>query len=330
MRIGVVGAGAIGSYYGAKLAHGGNDVHFLIRGDLSGLQRTGIHVRGKGEDFHVATVNCYNSTEEIGPCDLVLVAVKTTSNPDLVGLLSPLLHAGTMLLTLQNGLGNEEFLAEHFGAERVMGGLCFICLTRNTRSEIERYDHGHVVIGEHGRAPGERIRAIAALFSACGIECNVAQDLALEHWRKLVWNIPFNGLSILAGSINTEAILADKALHRSALGLMHEIIEAANKLGHLLNNGDAAEQIRRTEMMGAYTPSTLLDWQAGKPLEIEAIWGEPLRRAAAAGAKTPRLEIVYSLLRHLNERRQHIGPSNVLISCPEDPTALTGQVTRSQ
>src|SRR5438876_2755633 len=302
-RIAIVGSGAIGSYYGAKLAHGGSDVHFLMRGDLSEIRREGFSVHGKGENFRVAKVNGYNSTEEIGRCDLVLIAVKATSNADLVDLVPPLLHQRTALLTLQNGLGNEEFLAAHFGAERVLGGLCFICLSRISRTEIECYDYGHIVIGEYGRKPGERIHAIASQFSACGIKCGIAADLALEHWRKLVWNIPFNGLSILAGGLDTAAILADEALHRVTLGLMNEVIDAANKCGHALESAAALEQIKRTGNMSAYKPSTLLDWRAGKPLEVEAIWGEPLRRAAAAGANTPKLEMVYALLKALDAKR---------------------------
>src|SRR5438067_8113514 len=148
IRIGVVGSGAIGTYYGAKLVHAGSDVHFLMRDDLSDIRRNGIFVRGEGENFRVAKINCYNSTKEIGPCDLVIVAVKATSNPDLVDLVPALLHERTMLLTLQNGLGNDEFLANHFGAERVLGGLCFIALNRVSKREVERYDYGLVILGE--------------------------------------------------------------------------------------------------------------------------------------------------------------------------------------
>jgi 2-dehydropantoate 2-reductase len=303
LRIAVVGSGAIGSYYGEKLAHGGSDVHFLMRGDLSEVREKGFYVHGIGENFRVAKVSCYNLTKEIGPCDLVLIAVKAISNADLVDLIPPLLHERTRLLTLQNGLGNEEFFAEHFGAERVLGGLCFICLSRVSRTEIERYDYGHIVIGQYGRKPSERTHAIASRFSACGIKCSVAEDLALERWRKLVWNIPFNGLSILAGGLDTAAILANEALYRVTLGLMNEVIDAANKCGHALESAAAFEQIKRTEKMSAYKPSTLLDWEAGKPLEIEAIWGEPLGRAAAAGVNTPRLEMAYALLKALDAKR---------------------------
>jgi 2-dehydropantoate 2-reductase len=302
-RIAVVGSGAIGTYYGGKLATGASDVHFLMRGDLSKVRRDGLRIHGPNEDIQVARINCHHATEEIGPCDLVLIAVKATSNDDLPELIAPLLHEDTHLMTLQNGLGNEEFLAGHFGAERVLGGLCFICLNRISPGVVERYDYGHVTIGEHGRAPGHRTHQIAEEFSRCGIKCNVAENLALERWRKLVWNIPFNGLSILGGGVDTAAILADENLRRAALGLMDEVVGAAKKCGYALEESAVREQIKRTETMGAYKPSTLLDFEAGKPLEIEAIWGEPLRRAIAAKAPTPRLEVVYSLLKSVDQTR---------------------------
>ncbi len=318
MKIAVVGSGAIGSYYGAKLAYGGSDLHFLMRGDLSEVQRVGLYVRGTGENFRVAKANYYNSTREIGPCDLVLIAVKATSNRELVDLVPPLLHKQTMLLTLQNGLGNDEFLAQQFGAERVLGGLCFICLSRISPTEIERYDYGHIVLGEFRRRSQPRTHEVAAEFNRCGVTCSVTEDLALERWRKLVWNVPFNGLSILAGGVDTAAILADEALRRATLALMDEVISAANKCGHALPSDAAAEQIRRTEAMGAYKPSTLLDWEAGRPLEVEAIWGEPLRRAAAAGAQTPRLEIVYALLKSLDRTRAAKINNPEIIGARED------------
>ncbi|PYI84161.1 MAG: hypothetical protein DMF09_09145 [Verrucomicrobia bacterium] len=147
------------------------------------------------------------------------------------------------------------------------------------------------------------------MFATCGINCSVTDDLALERWRKLVWNIPFNGLSILAGGISTAEILADDSLRRATLVLMDEVIDTANKCGYALDKTVAEEHIKRTETLGAYKPSSLFDWENGKPLEIEAIWGEPLRRAAAAGANTPRLEIIYALLKSLDARRDARQPS---------------------
>jgi 2-dehydropantoate 2-reductase len=302
--IAVVGSGAIGCYYGAKLAYFGRDVHFLMRGDVAEIRRFGIRIRGKGENLRVAKVNHYASTEEIGPCDLVLVALKATSNSDLTKLIPPLLHEKTMLLTLQNGFGNEEFLAENFGSERVLGGLCFVCLNRVSPGVIEHYDHGRVAIGEYNRGPQPRTHDVVWEFKRCGVVCSVVENLTLERWRKLVWNIPFNGLSVTGGGIDTAAILADENLRALTLALMEEVIAAANKCGFPLSASAALEQIKRTESMGAYKPSTLIDYQAGRPLEIEAIWGEPLRRAASAGASTLQLEKLYAELKALDFARR--------------------------
>jgi len=304
MRIAIVGSGAIGTYYGTHLAHGGADVHFLMRSNLSEVRRSGLYIHGKGENFRVANVNCYNSTKEIGPCDLVIIAVKATSNGDLLNLIPPLLHEQTALLTLQNGLGNEEFLAEQFCAKRVLGGLCFICVERISRIEVKAYDSGTLAIGEYARKASKRTHAITSQFKACGIDCSVTDDLVLERWRKLVWNIPFNGLSLLAGGISTAEILADDRLRRATLALMDEVIDAANACGLALDKAVARVQIKRTEKLGAFKPSTLSDWETGKPLEIEPIWGEPLRRAAAAGANLPLLEMIYALLKSLGAKRE--------------------------
>jgi 2-dehydropantoate 2-reductase len=302
-RIAVVGAGAIGCYYGAKLAHHGREVHLLMRGDVAEIRRFGIRLHGKGENLRLAKVNSHASTEEIGRCDLVLVAVKATSNADLLGLIPPLLHEKTMLLTLQNGFGNEEFLADNFGAERVLGGLCFVCLNQVSRGVIELYDPGRVALGEYNRSPQSRTQDVALEFQRCGVVCGVVESLALERWRKLVWNIPFNGLSVAAGGLDTEAILSDNHLRQECLALMEEVIVAANKCGFPLPAAAALEQIKRTELMGAYKPSTLIDFQAGRPLEVEAIWGEPLRRATAAGALTPRMQALYEKLKALDSQR---------------------------
>jgi 2-dehydropantoate 2-reductase len=307
-KIAMIGAGAVGTYYGAKLAHAGSDVHFLMRGDLTEVRSNGILVRGEGENFRVAKINCYNSTKEIGPCDLVIVALKTTSNHELVDLVPPLLHERTMILTLQNGLGNDEFLAEHFGSEHVLGGLCFIAVDRHSKTEVERYDYGLIILGEFGRPAMQRTQQVADEFIRAGVKCSVTDDLALERWRKLIWNIPFNGLSIVAGGIDTGVIVNDENLRQVALDLMNEVIAAANKCGHALPNDAWREHMKRTESMSGYKPSTLSDWEAGKPLEIEAIWGEPLRRGAAAGAKMPRTEMVYALLSKLDHDRRMAAP----------------------
>ena len=304
-RIAIVGAGAIGLYYGGKLANYGRDVNFLLRSDYEEVRKHGLRIRSKVENIHVAKVNAWRSPAEIGRCDLVLVAVKTISNDKLPPLIAPLLGEKTMILTLQNGLGNEEFLAAHFGAESVLGGLCYISLNRTAPGLVERFDSGRLTIGEFTGYLRPRTHDIAWEFKRCGVVCSVTADLALERWRKLVWNIPFNGLTITAGGIDTAAILADEGLCQEALELMRETIAIAQACGHNLSTALPLEQLKRTKGMGAYKPSTLIDYEAGRPLEVEAIWGEPLRRGRSAGVDTPRLERLYQELLALDRPKSH-------------------------
>jgi 2-dehydropantoate 2-reductase len=295
-RIAIVGAGAIGLYYGGKLAHFGRDVHFLLRRDYAVVRQRGLRLRSKGENIHLPKVQAHRSTEEIGPCDLVIVAVKATSNSELPSLIAPLLGSETIILTLQNGLGNEEFLAQHFGAERILGGICFICLNRTAPGVVERFDSGRLALGEFSGYPRPRLHDIAWEFKRCGVVCSVVADLARERWRKLIWNIPFNGLSVAAGGIDTAAILADEGLCRLAVELMDETIAIAKACGQNVPTALAPEELKRTKAMGEFKPSTLIDYLAGRALEIEPIWGEPLRRGREAGLESPRLEMLYRLL----------------------------------
>jgi 2-dehydropantoate 2-reductase len=302
-RIAIVGAGAVGSYYGGMLAHGGHDVHFLLRSDLAAVKERGMWIHTKGEKIHLQPVQCAGRPEEIGPVDLVIIALKATANGAMRELLPPLIGPDTALLTLQNGLGNEEFLAEHWGAARVLGALCFVCINRMGPGDIHHLDHGSISIGEFGRPVSPRVKAIAEAFRAVSVEANPVENLAAEHWRKLVWNIPFNGLSIAAHA-NVAEVLADEGMRTLARELMEETREAAGLLGHEITSEFADWQIERSSSMGGYRPSSMIDFEAGRPVEVEAIWGEPLRQGRAAGAPMVRLEMLYRLIRHLAQRAQ--------------------------
>jgi 2-dehydropantoate 2-reductase len=300
-KIAIVGSGAIGSYYGAHLAKQGYDVHFLMRSDLEAVQKNGLFVRKGAEEFHLPLVKAYGSTQEIGPCDIVFIAIKSTSNHQLVELLNPLVQEKTLLVTLQNGLGNDQFLAEDYGAERILGGLCFVCLNRIAPGVVENYGHGTVSLGEYGRPAEDRTRSIAEMLVLSGIECNVVESLAETRWRKLVWNIPFNGLTIAAGGITVADILADEGLLDLTRKLMMETIRIARELGYPLKDDFIDYQINRTYPMGPYKPSSLIDFQNKRPVEVEAIWGEPYRRGLKAGVPVPQLEMLYFLLKKITD-----------------------------
>jgi 2-dehydropantoate 2-reductase len=302
-RIAIVGSGALGCYYGARLAKAGNDVHFLVRSGRAAIMANGIRVKTPTERITLKKVQTYASSEDIGPCDLVIVAVKATANDDLAAILPPLMGEHTMVLTLQNGLGVEEPVAEVVGGEHVLGAICFVGVMRSAPGVVECSFPGLVMIGEFGRPAQARTKKLAALFEKAGVKCESQDNLEELRWKKLVWNVPFNGLAIAAGSVTTDVLMADEGLRVLARRIMEEVLDAAAKFGHQIPRSFMDLQFERTEKLGKYSPSSLLDFQAGRQIEVEEIWGEPVRRAKSVGVPVPRLEMLYFLIKRLLEAR---------------------------
>jgi 2-dehydropantoate 2-reductase len=299
-RIAVVGSGALGIYYGVRLGLSGASVHFLLRSDWDAVRKRGsLRIYDSESSRELSPVAIYQTTRDIGPVDLVIVSLKTTTNAALGELLPPLVGEDTVVLTLQNGLGAEDTIAAIVGNDRVMGGLAFIALNRTAPGEVRCFHHGSLVIGEFGRRPAARTEAIARWFKGAGVVVQVADNLAEARWKKLVWNIPFNGLAIAAGGIATDRICADPALSEQVRVLMKEVQSAARAQGYEIPDSFLRQQFDVTPPMGAYRPSSLVDFLAGRDVEVEAIWGEPLRRAVAAGAQVPALAQLHEKLMHL-------------------------------
>lgn len=322
MKIAVVGPGAVGSYYGAKLWRDGHEVHFLLRSDYDVIRRRGVKIKSVEGDFH-ANPRAARTPDEIGVSDLVIIALKTTANHVFPELLPSLVGPNTAILTLQNGLGSEEKLAELFGPERVMGGLCFVCLNRTEPGVIEHIAHGKIVMGEFAGWPEPRTHDIASAFKHAGIPVAVADNLACAHWEKLVWNIPFNGLGVASCAglevmnaphepgeiverrgrcLTTDQLLGNEGWFDWVRGLMMEVIAAGRAKGLALEDSLAEEQIAKTrDVMGPYKPSTLLDFELGRPLELETLFLEPLRQARAAGVEAPKLARLCAVLKGLEK-----------------------------
>lgn len=322
LKIGVVGCGAVGSFYGARLCRSGHEVHFLPRSDLAAVRRDGVRIVSVEGDFSVRP-RVAAAPEIIGPCDLVLIGLKTTANHEFARLLPPLLGPGTALLTLQNGLGSDDELAAQFGPARVLGGLCFVCLNRVAPGVIHHLAHGRIMLGEYQRPPDSRTERVADAFRAAGVPCDVVTNLGAARWQKLVWNVPFNGLGV-AGVVGPAAYLQGRlppnfepgpclATNR-LLGhpvweplvreLMEEVVATANALGFPLARALVEENLTRTRVMGTYKASTLLDFECRAPLELDSIFLEPQRRARQAGVATPRLDALGTILQALDTRRR--------------------------
>lgn len=294
----MIGAGALGVYYGTRLAKGGEDVHFLVRTGRAAIVARGMKVKTPTERISLKKVQAYGNTEEIGPCDLVIIAIKATANDALKKLLPPLIGPNTIVLTLQNGLGVEEPVAEIVGRDRVMGALCYIGCERTGPGTVVCRFPGLMTIGKFGQPAGQRTKAVAALFTRSGLKAQAQDNLEEMRWRKLVWNVPFNGIAIAAGGITTDVIMADDGLRTLARRVMEEVVEAAAKFGHEIPRSFIDLQFERTSKMENYRPSSLVDYEEGRGIEIEEIWGEPVRRAKSVGANVARMEMLYWLIKH--------------------------------
>lgn len=321
MKIGVVGCGALGSYYGAKLSRDGQEVHFLLRSDFEAVRRRGLFVRSPEGDFHI-NPKCARQPEQIGVCDVVLIGLKTTANDQFRHLLPPLVDEHTALVTLQNGLGNEEQLAQIFHSKQILGGLCFVCLNRVEPGVIQHLAHGKIVLGEFSSWPEPRTHDIASAIRHAGVPCDVTDNLERAHWEKLVWNIPFNGLGVASAAgydaiqsgamkpgdaigdcLPTDQLLGDPRWETIVRELMLEVIRAANALGFKIAESLADFQIERTRAMGRYRASTLIDFERRQPLELTALFLEPLRRAQMARIDMPRLKALCEVLEQLEQWR---------------------------
>lgn len=306
MRVNVVGAGALGGYYGAMLARSGAEVHFLLHSDYDAVAARGLEVRSIRGDFRLPRVHAYRDPAAMPKAQCVLVGLKTTQNDLYEPLIAPMLAPESWVCTLQNGLGNEDRLAELFGPQRVAGGVAFLCSNRVAPGVIEHSNYGAVVIGEFARPASDRVRELARLFVAAGVPCDVTDRLLEARWRKQVWNVPFNAISTLAGA-DTQRIVTDPELRALVEAVMREVQAAARAQGVEIPDAFLADRMAATDRMGPYRTSMLLDHLAGRPLEVESIVGAALRAARAANVPAPATHALYALLRCMHSAGSERG-----------------------
>lgn len=302
-KIGILGAGALGCFYGGRMSRAGHDVRFLMRRDFEAVNARGLKIVSFEGDFEIYPP-VYRHVEELGICDLLMIGLKTTDNASLPELLAASAGPDTLVLTMQNGLGNEEEIGRILTnmkfknpGERILGGTAFLCSHRDLPGTVYHTAHGWVQLAEFRGAARERTHAIAGLFHSAGIRCEVLDSLAEARWRKLVWNITFNGLGVAVPGGDTSAILGDERLAATARGLMQETIAAARADGVEIEAALIDKMMADTAIMDAYKSSMQIDFENRRPLEVEAILGEPLRRAQRGGIAVPRLEMLYGIVR---------------------------------
>nr|WP_294975509.1 putative 2-dehydropantoate 2-reductase [uncultured Pseudomonas sp.] len=311
LRIGIIGTGAIGGFYGLMLARAGHDVHFLLRSEYPAVMENGLRLNSlvHGE-LSLAPVNAYEDVSRMPPCDWLLVGAKTTSNASLAPLIAQAAAQGAKVLLLQNGLAVEDelraLLPDHL---HLLGGLCFICVHRAAPGVVEHQAFGAVNIGYHsGQAADEPARQAiveegVGLLRNAELDSNAMPSLELARWQKLVWNIPYNGLSVLLDS-GTRAIMDNPDSRALVAELMEEVVAGAAACGHALPSNIVGAMLASTDAMPDYLPSMYHDFAQCRPLELGAIYAAPLEAARKAGRELPRIEALYRALRFIDARNQ--------------------------
>lgn len=312
----ILGTGALGGFYGARLQRAGLDVHFLLRSDYQHVREYGLLIESPDGDFTLPHVRACSDVGSMPRCDVVVVALKTTQNKLLPQMLPVVLKDNGVVLVLQNGLGIEDEVAQIVDPKSIIGGLCFLCSNKVGPGHICHLDYGTITLAAFmpdGKPAGitEQMLQVAHDFEQAGISIRLTEDLLMARWQKLVWNIPFNGLSVVLDATTAE-LMADVQARSLAEQLMSEVAVAAEACIRQLSSHEKRTipgkfiqtMLDDTAKMKPYRTSMKIDYDEHRPLEIEAIFGNPLRVAQQVGVHLPQITMLYQQLKFLDTRNR--------------------------
>ncbi len=299
----IIGTGALGGFYGAKLQRAGLDVHFLVNNDYEQVKQSGLRIESINGDFELRSVNAYNKSSQMPACDVIVVCLKTTHNQILATILPELLKPDSVVLVLQNGLGTEAEVAKILPHQPILGGLCFICSNKIAPGHIRHLDYGEIKLG--GYADGYRavgispmMTQIATDFRTAGIPISLCDHLLLARWQKLVWNIPYNGLSVVLNA-STDRLMANPHTNQLVQQLMGEVQLAASACDCQIDDEFIEMMLDYTLKMKPYRTSMKIDYDEGRALEIAAMFGNPSQFAHDRHVRLPLIEMLYQQLQFL-------------------------------
>ena len=298
MKYAIIGTGAIGGFYGARLDKAGFEVHFLLHTDYQYVVDHGLTIDSCDGNFTLPSPKVYDSTSKMPQCDVVIVALKTTQNHLLPSLLPPLLKPDTIILLIQNGIGVEADVQQLFPSQPIAAGMAFICSAKAGPGHINHQFYGNINIGNYSCHNPQRYGQMLADFRAAGIGAADVEYLE-ARWKKAVWNMPFNGMTV-ALNTTTNRLLSCESTHRLIYDQMLEVIGAAQALGvKNLDTRFADKMIANTIKMPPYSPSMKLDFDFHRPMEINYLYTRPIAEAHAAGFAMPKLEMLEAELQFI-------------------------------
>ena len=262
-KILMYGTGAVGGYFGGKLAmSNGNDVRFIARSNLSKLKKDGLIVKSYKGDFKV-NVKAYKtpSQAKFTP-DLVILAMKSYDTDEAIGKLKGVVGKDTLILSIQNGLSNYDKLVKAFGRKKVVRGFCYIGSEMLENGIIKHTSNGFIIIGESPGIPKKVITELYDVFTNSGIETRVSKDIVHDIWAKFSWNCTLNILCAIIGK-DTDSLFSSKETEQITRGLYDEIRKVARANGVKLTKKDESNVIDKAKKYGPFKPSTLQDVQRG-------------------------------------------------------------------
>ena len=294
--------GAIGGYYGGRLAQAGREVHFLSHSDYQYVLQNGLRVDSCDGDFHLPHINAYVASKDMPKTDVIIVGLKSVRNHDVLPeLLRPVIHDNSIVILIQNGIGLEEDLLKIFPGLQIVAGLAFICSAKVGPGHVSHQCYGSINLGNYS-CNQEQFEVILHDILDAGIQA--AEVPYMEaRWKKAVWNMPFNGMTV-ALNTSTDRLLKNPATRQLIYDQMMEVIGAANALGVESLTADFADKMMQmTDEMVPYSPSMKLDYDFHRPMEIEYLYTRPIAEAKKAGFDMPKLAMLEAELKFIEELR---------------------------
>ncbi len=301
MRVLVLGAGAVGGYFGARLAEGGHDVTFVARGDnLDALRRDGLTVRLADRTMHLSPVHAVREPADAPRPALVLVCVKSHDTPAAAAALRPVVSADTIVLSLQNGIENEEIIARELAIPPLMVACTRIGVALVAPATIEYSGRGTIVFGEVDGRESPRARQVAATLAAAGVPYELRSDILVPAWEKLAWNAGFNAVTTLTQATVAQ-VMAQPASRGLIVATMEEVDAVATALGVPVRRS-RTEAVLADSVAGLpdFETSMLQDYRRGRRLEHDALNGAVVRAAARVGISVPVNRVLLALLARLD------------------------------
>lgn len=296
-KILIVGAGAIGGFYGALLAKAGADVAVVCRSDYDVVKDKGFWIDScdlGGWQFRPSQV-LRRSGDYQGRADYVILCSKVTADADRIELIRDVVTENTAIAFIQNGVEVEQELRLAFPNNELISGLAFVCCNRVAPAVVKHLAYGKLMLGNFPHGVSPKTLHLRDLYLQSGIECVARGDIIAGRWQKCIWNAAFNPLSVLSGGLATQAILQGQEAF--IWRIMQEVCDIANACGHPLLADVIETNIQNTYAMPAYKTSMLLDFERGHAMETEAILGNAVRAGLREGVACPNLQALYALMK---------------------------------